>query len=354
VPIAGNVTVWHSFPDQERTAFNAIVNEFQAQYPAINFNAEFIPFDAIRETYETASANGNAPSIILGPLDWSAIFLEAGYTQDVSDLVSGATWAALRPVVVTNVQYKGQAVGVPFAAKGIVMYRNLNQIRVAPSTFEQVIALSPDYDFERGLYYSGGTLEALGGQLMDADGNPTFNNATGVEWVERVNQFNDPQNYGDNDINAFIAGDVSLIIDGTWNLQRIVNGAGTQNVEINALPIGSAGFTLSDLAMLSANVNQADIAANIAFMEFMASDEAQSILTVVGGRVPARTDTRIPSEHLRQAAIALDKGARFPIEPEMEAYWGPLTVALDNAYNGADPAQELQRAADEILTELGR
>jgi len=219
-------------------------------------------------------------------------------------------------------------------------------------------------DFEYGFFFAAGHLDAIGGALMDAEGNPTFNDAKGVEWVELIKKFQTAgipmESYNDNDVNSFKAGKAGWIIDGSWNATSLADSIGADNLAIDTWPTGLSGYTQTENIYMSANVTDDDRTASWAFMEYFLSTEAQGILAQVGtadapkaGHIPATLGVEVTDPLLQQGAAALAGGAAFPVIPEMGAYWDPMNNALLSAITeGKDPAELLQAAFDAVTAKI--
>ena len=352
-PLSGNVVLWHSWAPEERAVLNRILASFQQKNPEIALEELYIPFNQIREQFEVAVLSGNAPTIILGTLEWGSPFLTDGYIQDVAPLLSSETLNRVHPTLLSGSMLDGQMVGLPYAGKGVVLYRNSQLIPEPLNSFDDLLALDEDlYDLEQGLYYSAGTLLGMGGQLTDADGRPAFNTSTGEAWLNRVRQFNDGQSYGDADLTAFENGTIGLVVDGTWNGDRLARGIGAENLQIDPWFDGMAGFIFSDLAMLTTQVPAEDMAANVALITHFLIPQGQIGLLEVG-RVPAVTDVTIDKPFAQQILTALESGVLYPMQPELDFYWVPLSEAIDFVVTrNGDPSVALQRAEDTINAQL--
>ena len=351
-PVSGNVTLWYAWNEEETPALNEVIGAFQEANPDVEFEVLFKPFDDLRGAYETAIASGEGPSVLLGAADWGPALYDAELVADISDGISAETLAATNPAALGAVQYNGALVGMPHTIKGVVMFRNASLVPDAPATFEDVKALGELADIERGFFFSAGHLFSQGGELMDADGNPAFNSAEGEAWLSMLADFGDTEYYGDTDADLFKAGELGLIVDGTWNTIGLAEAIGADNLVIDTWPAGMSGFVQTDNIYLSSNVEGDDKAAAMAFINYFMSAEAQALL-VGAGHIPAISGVTVDDVHLSQATAAFSDGAAFPVIPAMGNYWGPMDAALNAVYEeGVAPADALQTAFDEITTAL--
>ncbi len=362
--LAGTIVLWHSWKESEIPGLNAVIAAFQEQYPDVTFDVLYTPHEDLRGKFETATASGGGPGVLFGSADWGPAFYDAQLVADVSSMASEEFLGTINPAALAPLQYKDALIGLPHTIKGVVMFRNPTIIPEAPATWDDLLAAAQaatagdvvGADLEAGFFFSAGHLNGIGGQLMEEDGDPLFNDEKGVEWMNLIKSFADagPVEYNnDNDVNLYKAGKAGIIIDGTWNITGFTETLGDENVVIDPWPTygdgALSGFVQTDNIYLSSNVAGDDQAAGWAFMEFFLSPEAQAMLGDVD-HIPATLGVEVTSPHLQQAAVAFEGGTAFPVIPEMNAYWGPMDNAIPSVLNeGTDPAEALQTAYDAIV-----
>ena len=365
--LAGTIVLWHSWKESEIPGLNQVIGAFQEQYPDVNFDVLYTPHEDLRGKFETAAATGGGPAVLLGSADWGPAFYDAQLVADISSMASQEFLDTLNPAALAPLQYKDALVGLPHTIKGVVMFRNPTIIPEAPATWDDLVAAAQEAttgdtvgaDLEAGLFFSAAHLNGIGGQLMDEDGNPLFNDEKGVEWMNLIKSFQDagPVEYNnDNDVNLYKAGKAGIVFDGTWNITGFTETLGPENVVIDPWPTygdgALSGYVQTDNIYLGSNVEGDDQAAAWAFMEFFLSPEAQTMLGSVG-HIPAITGVEVTDPHLQQASEAFEGGTAFPVIPEMNAYWGPMDTAIPSVLNeGTDPAEALQAAYDAVIASV--
>ena len=351
-PVSGTISLWYGWNEEETPALNKVIEAFQAANPDVEFEVLFKPFDDLRGAYETATASGDGPSILLGAADWGPALYDASLVADLTGMVSDKTVGNINGAALSSVEYGGALVGLPHTIKGVAMFRNASVVPDAPATWDDVKALGDVVDIERGFFFSAGHLFGQGGELMDADGNPMFNTDAGVAWLNSMADFNDSEYYGETDVDLFKAGELGIIVDGTWNIIGLAEAIGADNLVIDPWPTGLSGFVQTDNIYLSANAEGDAQTASAAFIEFFLSADAQAML-VEAGHIPAIGGVEVNDPHLQMAVTAFEGGAPFPVIPQMGSYWEPMDGALNAVYEeGMDPAEALQGAFDAITTAL--
>ncbi len=363
--VLGTVTLWHALKEGEIEGLNAVISAFQEKYPGVQFDVLFVPFDDLRGKFETAAATGGGPSMLIGAADWGPALYDAELLGDLTPSMSTAFLSSINQAALGSVQYKDALVGLPLGLKGVVMYRNTSIVPEPATDFEDLIAKAQaatqgdvvGADLEYGFFFAAAHLNGVGGQLMDAAGNPTFNDDKGVAWLTMLNRFKEAgptEYYTDNDVNLFKAGKAGIIIDGTWNLSGLAEAIGADNLAIDPWPAGMSGYVQNDNIYMSANVEGGDKDATLAFMRFLLSPEAQKLMAENNsGFIPAVAGVEVPDALRQQAVAAFAGGTSFPVIPEMGAYWSPMDTALKSVFDeGADPAAALQTAFDSITAAL--
>jgi len=370
--LKGTVTIWQGWKEAEITSLNEVIAAFQAANPDVTFDVLYVPFDDLKGKFETAAATGGGPSLLIGAADWGPGLFNADLIADISGMASADFLATISPSALGATQYKGALIGLPETVKGVVLFRNTTIIPEPATDVDDFIAKAKaattgdvmGADFEYGFFFSAPILNAVGGSLMDADGNPTFNDAKGVDYINTILKIKDAgiavENYNDNDVNSFKAGKAGWIIDGTWNATSLADSIGAANLAIDAWPKGLSGYTQTENIYMSANVTGEDQATSWAFMQYFMSAEAQGILAEAGtadapkaGHIPATLGVSVTDPLLQQAATALAAGAAFPVIPEMGAYWDPMNNMLLSAVTeGKDPVELLQAAFDAITAKI--
>jgi len=366
--VKGTINLWHAWKEEEIEGLSEVIAAFQEKHPDVQFDVLYVPFDDLRGKFETAAATGGGPAVLIGAADWGPALYDAELVADVTGFTTTPFLASINEAAVGAVKYKGALVGLPQTIKGVVMYRNTSIIADAPATFDDLSAAAQaatqgdvvGADLEYGFFFSAAHLNGIGGQLMDRNGDPLFNDEKGVEWLNLLNSFKDAgptEYYTDNDVNLFKAGKAGIIIDGTWNMSGLAEAVGADNLAIDPWP-GSgeeghlSGYVQTENIYMSANAEGDDQKAAWVFMDFFLSPEAQAILAGVG-HIPAVAGVEVNDPLMLQAVDAFAGGTAFPVIPEMGAYWGPMDTALKSVLDeGVDPAEVLQTAFDSITASI--
>jgi maltose-binding protein MalE len=364
--LSGTVSLWHAWKESEIESLNDVITAFRAEYPEVTFDVLYVHINDLRGKYETAASTGGGPSILIGTSDWGPALYDAELIADLSGMASTEFLRTINIAAKGTVNYKGALIGFPQTLKGTVMFRNVGIVPVAPATFDDLVAAAQaatsgdvvGANLERGFFFSAGQLNGVGGLLMDESGNPLFNDAKGVEWVNLLVDFDKAgptEYYTDNDVNLFKANSAGIIIDGTWNTASLAEAIGAENLVIDPWPSPMSGYVQTENIYLNLNTEGDDKDIAYAFMEFFMSPEAQTLLAepTKAAHIPAVEGVEVTDPHMAQSVAAFAGGAPFPVIPEMGAYWGPMDTALQSVFDeGADPATVLTAAETAITAAI--
>jgi maltose-binding protein MalE len=351
------VTLWHALKDTETEGLNTIIAKFQEEHPNVSFDTLFVPFDDLRNKYETAAATGEGPDLLIGGDDWGPPMFNALLVADIADVSADE----INPAALSVGQYQGAQVGLPYVLKGVVLFRNAAVVTEPATSFDDLVAKAEAATagdtigalLEIGAFFSYGHLYAMDGALMTPAGDPAFNTPEGVAWLEMLKTFVDlgaDDWYNDNDINLFKAGQVGWVIDGTWNLGDFSAALGDDLV-IDPWPEDMSGFVQTGMIYLNANSTGAELDAAKEFLAFLMTADAQAEFYAADGAfIPSNVNVAVDDPLRLQALESFNGGVGWIVIPEMGAYWGPMeTAILSYLREGTDPATALQTAEESVI-----
>lgn len=369
--VKGTVRIWHSLDETQIPALAQIQSDFNFQYPDVLFDVLYIPSADLRPRYEVETRQGSGPTLLMGPGVWGPELFDENVIADLNGLIEEDLEIGLNQPALGAVQYKGSLIGLPFAIQGVVLYRNKDIITIEATTFDELVSLGQSSTFgedvgailERSFFYSGAHLNGIGGNLMDEDGLPAFNNVQGINWLQLLRDFEDvgPTNYlTDEDLERFMSGNIGWIIDGTWNLDQLAESIGPENLAIDVWPTYQSGtlsgYVRAENVYLNPQLNEDDLVANLKFVEFLLSPES-GVRLAEAGYIPAARDTQmedpVKGPLITQAMAALANGTTYPVTPLMEIYNVNMDIALRSYFeDGLSASNVLQTAQEAIIAEI--
>ena len=184
---------------------NAIVQEFNAANPNIKVEIEYVAYDALHDKITTAMAS-NPPSYDVFLVDdiWYAEFAKAGYIMDATSRIPQQTKDNVFEAAWQITTVDGKIYGMPWLLDQKYFYYNEVLLKQAgfnapPATWEELMeqakAIKEQGIAEFPIVWSWGQYEAAicdwvtllfgnGGQMVDNEGKPAFNNEIGVKTLE--------------------------------------------------------------------------------------------------------------------------------------------------------------------------
>lgn len=360
------ISLWHSFDQEEIGSLLDVSSAYEEFQPDVEFDFMFSPHFDLKEKYKEAAQAGGGPAILIGSADWGPELFNDALVGNLANLTDSELLDQINSAALSSVQNSKALMGLPLNVKGVLLFRNANIIPEGPrsagelmeyvqaATQGEIIGAYLDY----GLYFSGGHLEARGGSLMDGEGNPSFNDADGISWMEMLKAFKEAfpvEQNSDNGTNLFREGRVGMVIDDISSTEGLAEAIGEQSLKIDPWPDDMSGYIQSDVIYLNANLSEHDLDCGYAFMEHLLSAEAQELFSnpAKAGFIPAIDEIELSDPLQAQAALAFQSGTPLPVLPEMTVYWEPINIALQSVVEfDADPGEALTLAEQSIVNRL--
>ncbi len=359
--------LWHSWDQTEAQTLDDVIKAFQDLHPDIQFDVLFVPKDELKDKYIAAAYQGGGPSLVMGPAEWGPAFYDEGLVSDLTKDAEADFLATINPAALAEAKYKGALIGLPHSINnGVLLFRNTAIIPERPGTFAELVRMAKNAThggtvgayLDRSYYYGGGDLYGLGGSLMDASGNPLFNNDTGVEWLSLLNSFTQagPVDFNtQRDTNLFKDGKAGIIIDDSNSMKSLAAAIGTNKLAIDPWPAyGSghlSGWLQTDNIYLSSNYTGDDRYIAELFMGFLLDRQVQTIL-IRAGHIPAVMNATLDEDPLLQQAVDAFKGdSPYPIQPDSNLYWDPIESAMLSVFDGTSSAQGALQTAYKTITD---
>jgi maltose-binding protein MalE len=244
--LSGSLVLWHSWDESEVDSLMELIDNFKEMHPNVQFEVSYFPFDDLQKKYSEAVVKGVGPTLLIGPAKWGPALFDENVISDLSGLANQGLLASINKSALSQLEYKQALIGLPESfRRGVVMFRNKDIIPNAPQTLDELIEMATQAnqgevigaDFDLGFYFSGAQLTACGGKLLDDMGDPAFNNAAGVCWLNLIRSFEDSgllvEFNTDNDANLFKAGRLGFLIDGSENITSLGESIGMENLAVD-------------------------------------------------------------------------------------------------------------------------
>jgi maltose-binding protein MalE len=361
----GTISIWHSLDEQEIQTLVQVIADFQNLYPDSKFDVLYLPESILLDRYIQAAQEGTGPDMLLGPSNWAPELVELDLVKDLNEMVKPELRARLNSAGLEAGKVGDIQAGLPYSIDGVVLFRNRSLVASASENWDELISKAQEVTAEdrvgafldRGFYYSGGHLFALGGKLWGPDESPAFNTEAGIEWIRLVDSFSlaGPTDFlTSQDVERFTQGKAGYIIDLASNREALADQIGSQNLAIDPWPTFGdqklSGFLSPQLFFINPNIHADSILLAALFGNYLLSPEAQARLATIG-LIPSVLDAPVEDPLTREAVQALVNNVPYPSSPRMDLYRTALDQALQAIFSGANTPEEALANAEAILLE---
>ena len=217
----------------------AYAKEFEAKYPNVKMDAASIgDYDVLAEKALTNVAAGTPPNIsILGQRHGITQLSDGGALRDVEALLTKQERADFYPQFIEKFTYKGALRALPFQSSVSTLYWNKEHFKAVgldpekpPTTWDEHLEMArklvkhqPNgqtnpwgHVMVSGAWYFYAMVWQNGGEVVDKQGQPTFNKQPGIEaallWQDWVHKYRvAPGGKRDEAAREFRAGKASLM-----------------------------------------------------------------------------------------------------------------------------------------------
>lgn len=380
------LVLWHAKQDAEGDGLLALIEAFNAQSDGVVVEQVFNPSGTIQDSFRTAAGAGEGPDMIFWANDSTGEWARSNLVLDISGSIPEDLQAQVADSGWGTYTFEGGVYGVPVVAKTLAFFYNKSLLLDAPETWQDVLDASEELaadegiagiNFQNGFFHSAGFLYALGGSLMDEEGNAAF--APDTEGFDRMVEYlqfhQDMYNLSEDEANTGVRvnGDspvpgfqdqsnptVAMVYDGIWNLAQYEQDLG-DDLGVALMPALDNGavpamFAQTDGIYPNAALadDEAKLNAYLEFMTFLTSEEGQQIGLEEAGWLPVNPNVSIEGlPNLEVFAEQFTLGTPFPNRAELSAFWGPMGEAIAAvSAGGEDPAEVATRTYEAIQASI--
>jgi multiple sugar transport system substrate-binding protein len=340
-PTSGTINWWASpistsGPDVRKVWIAA----FEKAYPNIHVHLISAPTntDTNRATLTTQISGGSGPDVFMGDVIWPAQFGAHSLAIPLSKYLPSSYWSRFAPGLVQGATYKGQVYGAPlFEDQGFLYYRKdllAKDHLPVPKTWEQLVAESKTmqrkhqvkYGFVfQGANYEGATcdfaefLADAGGKVLNStDTKPvlgapavkalTFERSLVTQGIspQAESTFQEPQalTVFDNGQSAFLRNwDYAYAASNTKG-SKVIGKVGVAPMPTFAGQ-STPGYSNIGGWNLYINPHSKNIAADLTFVKWMTSKQAQTIQATQFSQIPTITSVRTDKSIIKHNANLL-------------------------------------------------
>ena len=366
---SGTVTLWHGWTGAEAdTLNNQIIPAWQQANPDIKIDVLAVPFDQLKNKYQTEVATGGGPDLLIGPADWVGELAGGDLIKPLDDLVTADDLAAYVPSAVDALKYDGKLYGLPESIETVALYYNTDMVPTPPKSTAELEQMSADiaaadpskYGFAllSNFYHPAGYLFGWGGQIFDENNHSAFGSPETVSFLNWIKDLSSkPGIYQQADDGAisslFKEGKAGMVINGPWQLADYQASLGADKVGVAELPVISENgdapakpFLGVKHIMLNSNDSDDQAALALKFAQFFTGAEVGKILADSAGHLPANTGVDVSDNPIASAFVAQAASSTpTPTIPEMGQVWTPAQDMISKVISGDATAEEASAEA---------
>jgi arabinogalactan oligomer/maltooligosaccharide transport system substrate-binding protein len=387
--VSGSLTWWDTAdPTNEGPAFDKLVERFEKEYPNVEIDHQFVPFDQGQNKFKTAAEAGKgAPDILRAEVAWVPEFASLGYLYALDGTAALEDQDDYFETPLSSNVFDGKTYGVPQVTDSLALLYNKELFEKAgidspPSTWEEVAEAAKALKSEAGVdgiflnpagYFMLPFMYGEGGDLVDTDAEQIVvnsdANAEGVQTaVDLIKDGAAPKPPAADAyaamMTAFTEGKVGMIVNGPWEVNNIRNAesfGGVENLGIAAVPAGSetAGAPVGGHNyVVWSGMDESKADAAIAFIDFMNSAESQAFLADELGLLPTRKstydiDSVADNDIVSAFKPVVDAAVARPWIPEGGQFFAALDrMAVEVMVQGTTPQKALDKAAQTYKSEV--
>jgi len=375
---ASGTIVWSASPIAGSGATDTrtvLINAFEKAYPNIHVTLVSAPTntDTNRATLATEISGGSAtPDVFMGDVIWPAQFGAHQLALPLSDYLPSSYFAQFAPGLIQGASYNGKVYGSPlFEDQGFLYYRKdllAKEHMAVPTTWEQLESDAETLQkaglVKYGFVWQGASYEGLTCDFMeyltDAGGtatNSAYTKATldtpqaiqAVTFMRSlvtsgvtpaaITTFQEPQA-----MNVFAAGQSAFLRNWDYAYSVATTPATSKltKAQVGVAPLPTfqgqsyPGYSNIGGWNMYINPHSKNIAADLKFIEFLASPTAQNILATQYSEIPTTTAVRDSATVIAEnPVLAIVGKTRLVPRPAGTPNYPALSTAIYTNVNAA-------------------
>ena len=368
------IVVWHAYRGGEKTAFEKVVNQFNASQKNIKVAPLAGPYDAFADKITAAVPRGKGPDLFIYAQDRLGGWVTAGNTIEPIDFYLDKNLTGrFIPSTMQAMTYRKTVYGLPLNYKVMTMIYNKALVKTPPKTTAELVKVAKANTNEAsgrfGLvywysnwYYHAPLFNGFGGGVFDAAGKPIVNNAGNVKSIDLLMKWATKDKILPAEpstaliTSLFNEGKAAIVFSGPWFLEEV---SPKIQYGLATLPtIDEAGgkpmkpWMTVEGVYIAAPSKKKDQA--FEFAKYLTDAAASKVLALEGSQSPANkniyNDPQVAANPVLKAFRAqVDNAVPMPNVPEMTLMWSPVTTAMNAIVQKAStPKAALDKAQKDV------
>lgn len=370
---SGDVTIWYYWETEgHQKALSHIVDEFNSSQDAITVEAKYVPFADFKKQLSIGASADELPDLVILDNPDHAAYAAMGIFADLTDRFDVSTYY---DGPVNSCTLDGKLYGVPFGSNCLLLFYNEDMLKEAgcdvPTTWDELLitATACTTDTVSGFAHCSlqneeGTFNFLpwvwstGASSYEIDSEGGIKALTAVKnMVDAGAMTKEAINWTQGDtMHQFIAGNLAMMINGTWQIPTMREEAPDLNWNVAPIPMDkqqASGLGGENYAIISGGNEEAAIK----FLEYATSDETCLYMMNAMGYISSNStiaETQFQGDAVYEAFVEEMQyaNARGPL-PEWPDISDAISLAFNKVMTGEstpeDAAAEAQTTIDSIM-----
>ncbi|MEI3599247.1 MULTISPECIES: ABC transporter substrate-binding protein [unclassified Oceanobacillus] len=369
------VSIWYYYSGKQQELFNKLIEEYNESQDQYQLEGEYIPFGDTKKQLSVGSAGDTLPDMVIIDVVDNAAFAAQGVFEDITEKVE--EWGEADKLYegpLESATYDGRYYGLPVGSNALGLFYNEDLFEEAgidsvPETWDELkeVAEKLSTNETKGFAVSAVKSEEATFQfypfLRSADAEYDSLNSDGAEdALTFLKGLIDQGFMGSDIINAtqddlarqFATGQVAMMVNGPWNIERLKDENPDLNFGIGEIPRDKE-FASALGGENIAIIKDSNVDGAFDFVTWLLEPERIEEFSAETGVFPPREDVLKNSDfwnddkHLSGFVPIMDyAGPRGP-SPEWPTISEAIQIALQEALTGTkSPEDALTDAAEKV------
>lgn len=374
------ITLWHYYTTVNGENFEKLVEEYNSDPEGkAHVSLELIPRAELLKKYTLGIASGDLPDIAVVDNPDAASLAAAGMFADVTELLESWEGNSFVEGPLESGQYDGKQYTLPFRSNCLGLFVNNAHLKAAgvesvPQTWEELLAVCEQlkgangsaYPFgmsavksEEGVFHFMPFFQSTGASVNEADSEG------GVRAFELLAELSENGymsgeciNWTQNDVEKqFASGNVSMMINGSWQISNITADAPDLDYSIAYIPKDTESVSSLGGENIGITKSAGDMEACWDFVTWMLSAEHNVPFNVSGATISPRADVtpeeQYPDDEKMQVFVELFEMAkpRGP-HPKWTEISGAFQEGIQSTLTGSRTPEEAAQAVAEKVESI--
>lgn len=372
------ITLWHYYTTVNGENFEKLVGEYnEVPEGKVQVKLELIPRNELLKKYTLGIASGDLPEIALVDNPDAPSFAAAGMFVDVTDKLASSDIPFVDGPLLSG-QYDGKQYTVPFRSNCLGMFVNDEHLKAAgvdkiPETWDELLSACEKLKGANGSAYAFGMSAVKSAEgvfhFMPFFGSTgatveTINSEAGVKAFQlyetlSTNGYISAEciNWTQNDVEKqFAAGNVSMMINGSWQISNLTADAPDLEYTIAYIPKDAKSVSSLGGENMGITTSAKDVDACWDFVTWMLSKDHNVPFNVAGATFSPRADVtpeeQYPDDEKMQMFVKLFQVAE-PRGPHPK--WTEISGAFEEGIQSVltksqTPAEAAETVAGKVDT----